>query len=45
MNDGNEDVQQEFVMLFAVFDEGNYPVDWCLTLNSTWSEAHALAMV
>uniref|UniRef100_A0A672V9Y2 Coagulation factor VIII n=1 Tax=Strigops habroptila TaxID=2489341 RepID=A0A672V9Y2_STRHB len=33
---------QEFVMLFAVFDEGNYPVERCWTLNSAWSMAHAL---
>ena len=45
MSDGNKDAQQEFVMLFAVFDEGNYPVDWCWTPNSAWSGMHALAMV
>ena len=32
-------------MLFAVFDEGNYPVEWCWTLNSAWSMARALAVV
>uniref|UniRef100_A0A8C0B3X9 Coagulation factor VIII n=1 Tax=Buteo japonicus TaxID=224669 RepID=A0A8C0B3X9_9AVES len=36
-SDGNEDTRQEFVMLFAVFDEGNYPAVWCQTLNS-WGQ-------
>jgi len=39
VSDGNKNTEQEFVMLFTVFDEGNYPV------GVLWSEVHALAIV
>lgn len=41
----NEDTKQDFVMLFGVFDEGNYHVDSCWTLNSSLFGLHDLAMV